>query len=215
MKLSTFMEKFKCEWLNHIKATISIRLTKVPVTIAYDRELRAFKSEVNKKLTPTLSTTTPTRRHIQEVSRGQVHFGRGGRGGGCGKGRGYQGGRGQGNGGGSPYKTCPDSKLITLQNGNQIEYHASFNFPGTIFSQMKQHDIEMLKKERQEYKDRRNQVGYKRNIQYLQQENKELRSVTGSRPPEDLSLVQTTAMSQITNGTMMGRRNKKQAQKRN
>ena len=69
----------------------------------------------------------------------------------------------------------------------------------------------MLKKELHEYKDRRNQVGSKRTIQQLQQENEELRSAAGSRPPEDALLGQITAMRQNTNGTMVGGRNEKQA----
>ena len=188
MKLRKLLEKVKCDWLKSIKATLLVRLTEMPVRITYDQALRAFKSEVNKKLPPTLSTTTPTRRHIQNVSEGRVHFGRGGIGRRCRTGRGYQGGRGLGNGSGRPYKTRPYSKFINFQNGNQIENHAPFNFPGTIFSQMKQHGIGMLKKERKEYKNRRTQVGSKSTIQQLQQENEELRSASGSRPPEDVSL---------------------------
>ena len=88
MKLRTLLEKFKCEWLDTIKATITVKLADTPVMITYDQALRAFKSEVNKKLPPTLSTTTPTRRHIQEVSEGSSNFGRGGRGNAKGSGRG-------------------------------------------------------------------------------------------------------------------------------
>ena len=78
MKLRTFLEKVKCEWLKPIKVTILVRLIEMPVTIPYDQALRAFKSEVNKKFPQTLSTTTPTRRHIQEVSGRLAHFGHGG-----------------------------------------------------------------------------------------------------------------------------------------
>ena len=136
MKLRMILEKVKCEWLNPIKSTIAVRLTESAVTITYDQTLRAFKSKVNKKFPPTLSTTNPTRRHIQVVSGGsggRNQFGRGR--------------RGQGNGGGRLYKTRPDIKVITLQNGHQVEYHASFNFTGHVFIQMKQQDINMLKKE--------------------------------------------------------------------
>ena len=169
MKLRTLLENVNCEWLNPIKSMILVRLTEMPVTFTYDQVVIAFKSEVSKKFPPTLSTTTPTRRHIQEVSGGQFHFGRGRRGRGRGIGRGYQGGRVRSNRVGRPYKNCPDSKFITLQNGKQIEYHASFNFPGPIFSQIKQHNVDMLKKERQEYKDRTTQVSSKCTIQQLQQ----------------------------------------------
>ena len=60
MKLRTLHEKVKCEWLNPIKVTIVVRLTKSLVTITYYQTLRAFKSDVNKKFSPILSTITPT-----------------------------------------------------------------------------------------------------------------------------------------------------------
>ena len=97
MKLRTLLDKINCEWINPIKATITVRLTKSPVMITYDKTLRAFKSEVNKKFLPTLSTTTPTRHHIQEVSGGsggRTEFVRGGRVHIHASGRSYQGGRG-------------------------------------------------------------------------------------------------------------------------
>ena len=60
MKLRTLLDKVKCEWLNPIKVTIVVRLTKSLVTITYYQTLRAFKSDVNKKFSPILSTITPT-----------------------------------------------------------------------------------------------------------------------------------------------------------
>ena len=149
MKLHTVLDKVKCQWINPIKATIAVRLSESPVMITYDKTLRAFKSEVNKKFPPTLSITTPTRRHIHELSGGsggRTQFGQGGRSHGCGSRRSYQGGRGRGKGGGRMYKTHPDRKFIMVQNFQQVVYHASFNFPGHVFRQMKQQDIDMLKK---------------------------------------------------------------------
>ena len=93
IKLCTLLEKVKREWLSPIKAMIAFRLTNSPVSINYDQTLRAFKSEVNKKFTPFLSTTTtPTRRRIQEVSGGsggRTKFGQDRRGHGRGSGRSY------------------------------------------------------------------------------------------------------------------------------
>ena len=94
MKLRTLLKKVKYEWLDPIKATIAVKLTETPVTITYDQALRDFKSEVNKEFPPTLSTTAPTRRHIQELSVGCSHFRRGGRGNVRRSGRGHQSGKG-------------------------------------------------------------------------------------------------------------------------
>ena len=113
------------------------------------------------------------------------------------------------------YETRPDSKCITLKNVQQVEYHAFFNFTGHVFRQMKQQDIAMLNKERQEYKAQGG--GTKRTIQKLQQENNDLRSVAGSRsdrPLEDVSIGQHTSMSQVTYGTMMGGINEQQTCKK-
>ena len=148
-------------------------------------------------------------------SGGLTKFGRGGRDHGHRSGSSYQGGRGRGNRRGRLYKTRPDSKFITLQNGQQVEYHALFTFPGHVFRQMKQQDIGMLKKERHLYKTQRG--GTKRTIQKLQQENDDLRSAAGSRsdgPLEDVLVGQHTSMSQVTYGTMMGGRNEQQTRKK-
>ena len=112
------------------------------------------------------------------------------------------------------YKTRPDRKFIMVQNGQQVEYHASFNFPGHVLSQMKQKDIDMLKKELQECKAKIG--GTKRTIQQLQQENDNLRYAAGiwsDRPPEDVLVVQHTSVSQVTYGKMMGGRNEQQTRK--
>ena len=148
-------------------------------------------------------------------SEGRTQFGPGGRGHGCGSGSSYQGGRGQGNVERRLYKTRPDNKFITLQNGQQVESHNSFNFSGHLLIQMKQQDIKMLKKERQEYKAQR--VGKKCTIQNLQQENDNLRSASGSqsnRPPEDVLVGHHTSVIQVTYGTMTGGRNEQQTRKK-
>ena len=74
-----------------------------------------------------------------------------GRGRGRGRGRGYP-GRGRGN---WVQKTRSDSSIITLSDGNKIEYHPSFSFPSHIFQKMKQGDKDRLKRERAEYKKRK------------------------------------------------------------
>jgi hypothetical protein len=45
--------------------------------------------------------------------------------------------------------------MITLTDGTQIEYHASFNFPRNVYLKMKQEDRDMLKRERAAYNQRR------------------------------------------------------------
>ena len=80
---------------------------------------------------------------------------------------------------------------------------------------MNQQDIDMLKKEHQEYKAQRG--GTERTIQQLQQENDNLRSVAGiwsDIPLEDVLVGQHTSVSQVTYGTMMGGINEQQTCKK-
>ena len=62
------------------------------------------------------------------------------------------GGRGRGN---WVYKTRSDSSIITLTDGQKIEYHPSFSFPAHVFQKMQQGDKDKLKRERAEYKKRK------------------------------------------------------------
>ena len=70
-----------------------------------------------------------------------------------GRGRGRNnGGRGRGN---WITKTRSDSSIITLTDGQNIEYHPSFSFPSQVLQKMKQADKERLKRERADYKKRK------------------------------------------------------------
>ena len=53
------------------------------------------------------------------------------------------------------HKTKSDSSIITLTDGQKIEYHPSFSFPSHVFHRMKQADKDCLKRERSEYKKRK------------------------------------------------------------
>ena len=48
-----------------------------------------------------------------------------------------------------------DSSIITLTDGQKIEYHPSFMFPNHIFNKMKQQDKDRLSRERSEHKKRK------------------------------------------------------------
>ena len=72
---------------------------------------------------------------------------RGGRGQGRGGyGRGGRGGRNSGRGGrgGQPRQSRTDCRIITLTDGTQVEYHASFTFPRHVYMKFKLEDKETL-----------------------------------------------------------------------
>jgi hypothetical protein len=201
MKLRILLEKVNADFLRDTKAGLNIALTEIPMTMTYERALASFRNQVNLKFPPQMGTAgTRTRRHINEVA-GRGGGGRGGRGG-TGRGRG---GRGRG-GRGDPQRTRTDSDIITLTDGQRIEYHPSFKFPPHIFAKFKDQDVQRLKRERKEYKERRDA---QRTIQELRSQL----SGSGTQgqqqaPPDAVSVGQQTQVSQVTTGsTMMGGRN--------
>ena len=148
MKLRILLNKIKADFLVHAKAGINIELTKTPMTMTYDRALATFRNEVNRRNPPQMSHSTSSRerRSVREMNSNDNRGRRRGRG------RGYHGGRGRGN---WVHKTRSDSSIITLTDGQKIEYHPSFSFPSHVFQKMKQVDKDRLKRERAEYKKRK------------------------------------------------------------
>jgi hypothetical protein len=167
MKLRTLLAKVNADFLTHVKASIGIELTRQPITLTYEQALAAFRNEVNRKSPPQMSSATKTRQNINELGQGAGR-GRGGRFG-CGRGNPQHGGRGRGGRGNHPRqsKTRTDSTFITLSDGQQIEYHASFHFPPVAFNKMKQEEKDRLQRERKEYNRTKDQD---RQIQQLQQQ---------------------------------------------
>ena len=119
------------------------------MTMTYEQALATFRNEVNRRSKPQMSNPSGTRerRSLREMNtsdgRGRGRF--------RGRGRGHS-GRGRGN---WVQKTRSDSSIITLNDGNKIEYHPSFSFPSHIFQKMKQGDKDRLKRERAEYRKRK------------------------------------------------------------
>ena len=204
MKIRTLVDKIKADFLTPTKAQLEIELSRVPMTITYEQSLSLFRNMVNQKHPPQMGAVqNHARRQINEVStsgrgsRGRAGFGRGGRGG-------RQGGRGRGG-----RHTRTDSRMITLTDGSQIEYHASFNFPRHTYLKMKQEDRDTLKRERAAYNQRHGQ-GSRSEIQELRTQIQELQqhnSGSTTAPPTDIVSVRSQ-VSQITaNNSIMGGRN--------
>jgi hypothetical protein len=205
MKIRMLVDKIKADFLTPTKAQLEIELSRIPMTITYEQSLALFRNMVNQKHPPQMGTVqNRARRQVNEVStggrgsRGRAGFGRGGRGGRQERGRGRGGGR----------QTRTDSRMITLTDGTQIEYHASFNFPRHTYLKMKQEDRDTLKRERASY-NQRNGRGT-REIQELRAQIQELqRQSSGSTTttPTDTVSVRSQ-VSQITaHNSIMGGRN--------
>jgi hypothetical protein len=212
------VDKIKADFLTPTKAQLEIELSRVPTNITYKQSLALFRNMVNQKHPPQMGAVqNRVRRQINQTntggrnSRGRGGFGRGGRGergsrsGGCGK------------------RTQTDSRMITLTDGSQIKYHASFNFPRHVYMKMKQEDRETLKRERAAYRtsDGSGGCSTRSEIQELRSQIQELQNNAGSasstvasNPLPDVVSVRSQ-VSQLTTGqSIMGGRNE-QAQQRN
>jgi hypothetical protein len=211
MKLRILLQKVTADFLVPVKAGIGIELARIPMMMTYEQALAAFRNEVNRKFFPQMSSTTKARRIINKVGIGRGRGGRFGRAnhGGCG--RGGRGGRGNR---GRPAKKRSDSSYITLSDGQEVEYHASFHFPPAIFNKMKDADRERMLCERKEYKSRDQNCDQSRQIQQLHQQLNVVHSVNGGQSqhqlphhapaPSDISVGQASQISQFTEGARHG-----------
>ena len=207
MKIRMLVDKIKADFLTPTKAQLEIELSRIPMTITYEQSLALFRNMVNQKHPPQMGTVqNRVRRNVNEVAtggrgstRGRAGYGRGGRGG-------RQGGRGSRSG---ARQTRTDSRMITLTDGTQIEYHASFNFPRNVYLKMKPEDRETLKRERAAYNQRRGRSN-RSEIQELRTQIQELQqlSTTGSTaPPTDSVSVRSQVSQMTTSNSIMGGRN--------
>jgi hypothetical protein len=71
MKLRILLQKVTADFIVPVKAGIGIELARIPMTMTYEQALAAFRNEVNRKFPPQMSSTTKTRRHINEVGGGR------------------------------------------------------------------------------------------------------------------------------------------------
>jgi hypothetical protein len=83
--------------------------------------------------------------------------------------------------------------MITLTDGTQIEYHASFNFPRHMYLKMKQEYRDTLKRERATYNKNRGRIGNRSEIQGLCSQIQELQQQAGSTvlSPTHMALVRS------------------------
>ncbi len=189
-------DKIKADCLTPTKAHLEIDLSQTPMSVTNDQALALFCNMVNQKHPPQMNVTNnETRCNISEVTSGRGRSGQGGYG--C-RGRGGRhGGRG-----GRGTKTRVDSRMVTLTDGTQIEYHASFNFPRHVYPKVKQEDRETLKKESAPYNERDGRSASTRSskIQELRSQIQELQLVTGTQsPPTDtVSVLNQSHVSQNT-----------------
>ena len=177
MKIRMLIDKIKADFLTPTRAQLEIELSRTPMTVTYEQSLALFRNMVNQKHPPQMGAARHrVRRNINETNtgRGGRNQGRGG------YGRGGRGGRGTGRGGRGVQRTRSDSRMITLTNGSQIEYHASFSFPRHVYLKFKPEDKETLRRECAAYNEnRRNRA----EIQELRSQVNE-QSTTQASPPD-------------------------------
>jgi hypothetical protein len=114
---------------------------------------------------------------------------------------------GRGHNRNTPRQARNDSQMITLRDGTQIEYHASFNCPRHVYLKMKQEDKYTLKRERALYNQNCRQNTRGNEIEEQQSQVQALQQ--GSLAPMDnVSVSQRSQVSQVTaSNSIMGGRN--------
>ena len=69
MNLCILCKKVTSIFLQHIKASIAIEFTKIPINITYEHASANFRNEVNRKLSPEMGKASHTQRSIHETPR--------------------------------------------------------------------------------------------------------------------------------------------------
>lgn len=168
MKLRILIQKINVDFLQGVKAAMSIELNREPLMMTYDQAMMTFRSEVNRKFPPGLTSNNNRTRRVNEVSTGTRSNtfgrgrgrGRGGRNGGRGRGanNGGRSGRGRGNSRGHPH-----ARFITGTNGRTLEIHPSYNFPAEIWNVIPVNEKRKIIEERNNYSNKRQRVS---SVQY-------------------------------------------------
>jgi hypothetical protein len=125
MKIRMLIDKIKADFLTPTKAQLEIELSWMPMTMTYKQSVALFRNMVNQK--HPLRMGAAQNRYKRNIN--ETITGRSGRG----QGRSGRGGRGSTRGGRGGQRTRSDTRIITLTDGSQIEYHASFSFPWHVY----------------------------------------------------------------------------------
>ena len=168
MKLRILIQKINVDFLQGVKAAMSIELSREPLLMTYEQAVMTFRNEVNSKFPPSMSSNNNRTRRINEMSRspgnprpnGYNSYGRGrgrGRGGRfSGRGRNGPNGRGPGRGRGQS-RGHPDARFVTGTNGRTIEIHPSYNFPTDIWNVIPYAERKRIIDERTQYSNNKRQ----------------------------------------------------------
>jgi hypothetical protein len=207
MKIHMLIDEIKADFLTPTKAQLQIELSRVPMTMTYEQALSLFRNMVNQKHPPQIGAAqNRVRRNINKTNAGRGSRGQSGRGS---YGRGGRGGRGSSRSGCSNnQRTRNDSRIITLTDGSQVEYHASFSFLRHVYLKFKPDDKETLCRECAAYNEQR------RNRAEVQELCSQVTTSQVSPHVDSVSVSQSSHVSQVTTGqSVMGGRNE-QAQNR-
>ena len=199
IKIRMLVNRIEADFSTPTKAQLEIVLLRIPMTITYEQSLALFRNMANQKHHPQVRTVqNRARRQIKRSQQADV----------------------------APgdvldmdveeeaddkvdedeaRQTRTDSRMITLTNGSQIDYHASFDLPRHTYSKMKREDRDTLKRERAACNQRSGRGGSRSEIQELCTQIQELQQLNLIvAPPADTVVV----CSQIpTSNSIMGERN--------
>ena len=158
MKLRILLQKINADFLQSVKAAMSIELAHIPLMMTYEQALMTFRNEVNRKHPPGMTNNNNRTRRINGVNNRGPRYNNGR---GRGRGSGYnsnnnisRGGPARGRG---RSRGHPDARFITGTNGRRLEIHASYNFPPEVWNAIPHAERRQINEERQHYRESKRQ----------------------------------------------------------
>ena len=209
--LRLLLKKVRCDWLTGVKDIISIELSKYTTNCTYGEAMIAFKNSVMKKY-PAHSNTQNTSRRVKSTTtttnRNQPNKGNSNR------------RNSKGNSKSTPKRKTPhpDERTITLTNGKQIQYHASYWYTQNMLDLFSAKQLENRRQERASYRDRNRSNSNQRSVKELQRQVDDMRSTISAYTgvPTHVQMDRgVSAVSQVTSRrSIMGGRNEQERRRR-
>ena len=158
MKLRILTQKIGTDFLQAMKASINIEITKIPMTMSDEQALSAFRNEINRKRIAELNQNTRQRQVAQtDLYQGPYNNRGGGRGGRFpndnrgGRGLGRSSERGGRGGRCTPNRGHKDARFITGNDVRTMEVHPSYRFSPLTWKNLPSLERRRITQERNEY----------------------------------------------------------------
>ena len=155
MKLRILLQKVNADFLQSVKAAMSIEINRILLLMTVDQVMTTFRNEVNRKNPSGMSINNNRTRRINQMNnRGRRPINSRGRGN---NNNSYNNNNHTLNRGNTPRgrgrsRGHPNARFITGNNGRRIEIYPSYNFPPEIWNTIPHAERRKINEERQQYR---------------------------------------------------------------